>query len=501
MDSNPHALMSTRSTRTGTWSFIRAASALFTVAVCISQAIGCSTDPPQPPHPQNLIIISIDTLRADHMSLHGYERPTTPRIDTFAERAATFDRAIAPWPKTVPSMVAMFNSRYPHSTGIMYGSSGQYVPDEELMLAEIARAQGLSTAAVVSNAVLGSATNFGQGFDSYVETYKEESPFEPEYRNSANSVTAYARLLLRQHAAGDPFFLWAHYVDPHATYDPPEEFAAPFMNDGMYDSTELRLNEDNGNFHGGVAGRYWRRNGEQSELGWYVANYDGEIAFTDDQIGMLLDEIEQMGLLSNTAVMITSDHGESLGEHQYFFEHGWFPYNACGWIPWVIYWPDMPNPGSRIAYPSSLLNLVPTVNEIMGWEVEGAEFHGTSVVPVISGEVETVDPHVVIEGGEGGLKWHEFLRAVQDERWKLVYVPSERYRGMMQGTEIELYDVIADPMETLNLADSQPDIVTRLKRELARIISATGPIKEAPGRQPRYSEEELRSLRSLGYIQ
>jgi arylsulfatase A-like enzyme len=487
--------MRTLSTRLPTRALALAAS-----TALLWQAMGCSAEPPAADRPQNLIVISIDTLRADHMSLHGYPRPTTPRIDAFAGRAATFDRAIAPWPKTVPSMVAIFNSRYPHSTGIMYGSRGQYIPDEELMLAEIAGRHGLATAAVVSNAVLGSATNFSQGFDSYIETYKEESPFEPEYRNSANSVTAYARLLLRQNA-GSPFFLWVHYVDPHATYEPPDQYAEPFMNDGMYDPTELRLNEDNGNFHGGVAGRYWRRNGEQSELGWYVANYDGEIAFTDDQIGLLLDEVEQMGLLDNTAVMITADHGESLGEHQYFFEHGWFPYNACGWIPWVVYWPDMPSPGQRIAYPSSLLNLVPTVNEIMGWQVEAAEFHGKSVVPVITGEVESADPYIVIEGGEGGLKWHEFLRAVQDERWKLVYVPSERYQGMMQGTELELYDVIADPMETQNLADFEPDIVTRLKRELARIISTTGPIKEAPGRQPRYSEEELRSLRSLGYIQ
>jgi arylsulfatase A-like enzyme len=488
--------MRTRSTRSPTRALALAAS---TVLLC--QGIGCGAEPPAAERPQNLIVISIDTLRADHMSLHGYARPTTPRIDAFAGRAATFDRAIAPWPKTVPSMLSMFNSRYPHSTGIMYGSRGQYIPDEELMLAEIASENGLATAAVVSNAVLGSATNFNQGFDSYIETYKEESPFEPEYRNSANSVTAYARLLLRQFDSGSPFFLWVHYVDPHATYEPPAEYAAPFMSDGLYDATELRLNEDTGNFHGGVAGRYWRRNGEQKELGWYVANYDGEIAFTDDQIGLLLDEIEQMGLLENTALMITADHGESLGEHQYFFEHGWFPYNACGWIPWVVYWPDMPNPGSRIAHPSSLLNLVPTVSEIMGWEVEDAELHGKSVVPMIAGEVETVDPNVVIEAGEGGLRWHEFLRAVQDERWKLVYVPSERYQGMMQGTEFELYDVIADPMETRNLADAHPDIVTRLKRELARIISTTGPIKEAPGRQPRYSDEELRSLRSLGYIQ
>ena len=110
----------------------------------------CGSHEPVPP--TNVIVISVDTLRADHMSLYGYARPTTPRIDAFAQRGVTFDRARAPWPKTVPSMVSMFTSRPPHVTGVMFGSRGQYVADDEMMLAEIARAQGLRTAAVVANA-------------------------------------------------------------------------------------------------------------------------------------------------------------------------------------------------------------------------------------------------------------------------------------------------------------------------------------------------------------
>ena len=132
--------------------------------------VGCG--PPTPEPPVNLIVISVDTLRADHMSLYGYPRPTTPRIDAFARTGVTFDRARVPWPKTVPSMVSMFTSRPPHVTGVMFGSRDQFIADDEVMLAEVASAQGLETAAVVSNAVLGAATNFGQGFDSYVESYR-----------------------------------------------------------------------------------------------------------------------------------------------------------------------------------------------------------------------------------------------------------------------------------------------------------------------------------------
>ncbi len=466
-------------------------------ALALAQAAGCG---PAVEPPRNLIVISIDTLRADHMSLHGYERPTTPRIDAFAQRAATFDRAIAPWPKTVPSMTSMFTSRYPHNTGIMFGSRGQYIPDEQLMLAEIAKANGLNTAAILTNGVLGSATNFNQGFDTYIETYKEDSPLGLESRNTADTVTLYAQLQLRKQAAAGPFFLWVHYVDPHARYNPPEEYAAPFMVDEHYDPTKLRLNEDNNNFHGGVAGKYWQRNDGQEERGWYYAQYDGEIAYTDYQIGLLFDEMQRLGLFENTTVMITADHGESLGEHQYFFEHGWFPYHACGWVPWVAYWPEMPNPGSRVAYPTSLLNLVPTIAEVMGWNVEGAGFHGRSVVPVIAQDAAYAAPYVVQGGGEGGLRPHQFTRAIQDGEWKLVYTPSARYQALQQGVEYELYNVIEDPDETSNVAEDHPDVVERLRVELQEIIAATGPIAGPPGREPRYTEAELESLRALGYI-
>ena len=328
---------------------LRMASAVTCVGLAaLLSSAGCSSAPAPPP--TNLIVISVDTLRADHMSLHGYVRPTTPRIDAFAATGATFDRARAPWPKTVPSMVSMFTSRPPHVTGVMFGSRGQYIDDNELMLAEIASQHGLQTGAVISNAVLGAATNFGQGFDSYLETYRlVEGPVG--YR--ADTVTDTALGWLDDVAEDDAFFLWAHYVDPHAIYDPPAKYAAPFFEDDFYESTQLRLNDDDGNFDSGVAGRYWRKNGEQAELGWYVANYDGEIAFTDAEIGRLLDALDDRGLLDTSLVILTADHGESLGDHRYYFEHGWYPYNASAWIPFVVAWPGMSEPGMRISLNAS----------------------------------------------------------------------------------------------------------------------------------------------------
>ena len=255
---------------------------LATIVVLAGAGVGCGVSRAEPP--VNLIVISVDTLRADHMSLHGYPRPTTPRIDAFAETAVTFDHARAPWPKTVPSMLSMFTSRPPHVTGVMFGSRDQYIADEELLLAEIAKQQGLRTAGVVSNAVLGGATNFGQGFDTYVESYKL---IRGPLGGRGDTVTGMAEQWLAARQPNQPFFLWVHYVDPHATYVPPEEYAAPFLEDKFYDATPLRLNEDDQNYDSGVAGRYWRRNGSQREHGWYIANYDGEIAYTDAMVGRL----------------------------------------------------------------------------------------------------------------------------------------------------------------------------------------------------------------------
>ena len=474
---------------------LRGRAAFWLVAVGVAACLpGCRLSDTD--RPVNLIVISVDTLRADHMSLYGYPRETTPRLDAFAETAVTFDRARAPWPKTVPSMVSMFTSRPPHVTGVMFGSRDQYIENEELLLAEIAQQQGLKTGAVLSNAVLGSATNFGQGFDDYIETYKI---LQGPLGTRADTVTTAAARWLGGRTSDEPFFLWVHYVDPHATYEPPSEYAQPFFEDELYDATLLRLNDDT-NFNSGVAGRYWRRNGGQREHGWYVANYDGEVAYTDAEIGRLLDVIEARGLLSNSVVVFTADHGESLGDHDYFFEHGWYPYNATAWIPFVVYWPGVPEPGHRVTYPVGLINLVPTLVDLMGWQIsEPVPFHGRSLVPVLWGERDRVDDYVVVEAGEGGLRQDEYLRAIEDGRWKLIHVPNESYQRGMQKMPYELYEVWTDPMETKNVVAEHPELVELMKGLLEQRLTDAAPV-DLEAQQPNYSKEELENLRSLGYI-
>ena len=187
------------------------------------------------------------------------------------------------------------------------------------------------------------------------------------------------------------------------------------------------------------------------------------------------------------------------GEHRYFFEHGWYPYNASAWVPFVMSWPGMPEPGRRVTYPVSLIHLVPTIADIMAWPTGDLPFHGTSLVPVLRGDEDRVDDYVVVEAGEGGLRRHEFLRSIEDARWKLVHVPSAQYQRQMQGMEYELYEIRSDPMETRNVIADHPDLAALMQTVLDERVTSTDP-PVTPTRRPEYSPEELENLRSLGYI-
>ena len=176
------------------------------------------------------------------------------------------------------------------------------------------------------------------------------------------------------------------------------------------------------------------------------------------------------------------------------------PYNSTAWVPFVVYWPGVSEPGRRVNYPVGLIDLVPTVVDLMRWEVEAAPFHGRSLLPVLVGERSRVDDYVIVEAGEGGLQKHQFLRSIEDARWKLIHVPSEGYQRRMQGSPFELYDMRADPMETASLVTAHPELVDRLSSVLEGRLEEGRAFSDNPPHPPDYSTEELENLRSLGYI-
>lgn len=441
-----------------------------------------------PREPQNLILITVDTLRADHLGVYGYKRATSPELDARANNAMVFDHALVQWPKTVPSMVSIFSSTYPHTNGVLFGSRNQYVEDRLVMLPEVMKQHGFQTYGVVSNAVLAAATNFSQGFDVYKETWLDISRGKEHSR--ADQVTDLALQALDD-LKGKKFFLWIHYVDPHYQYKPPAPYDGMFVGDKFYRKDRvLKQNAESNNYYDGVAGRAYDLD-HSLEWDYYVAQYDAEIRYVDHHLSRLFAKFDDLGLWRKSLIALTADHGESLGENHYFFEHGWFPYTACSNVPLIV-WNPKESP-RRIRASTAMIDLVPSLLRRMNLPTDKS-FEGKPW------DFNTPRP-VYIDSGEGGLNRFNYIRSLWIWPYHLVYVPSENYQRMMQHTVLELYNVDKDWKETKNLAATDPERTRAMEKMLLHFIS-TSPHYTPPSRKtPDYDPEAIEQMESLGYVQ
>ena len=287
-----------------------------TAALSLATACGPSSDEPRerasdrsPPLVKNVLLISVDTLRPDHLGSYGYARDTSPNIDELAGQSRVFEAAYAPVPLTGPSVASML-------TGMFTWRVREWsVSDEMETLAKILAGQGWRTVAAVDNANLSKELGYGQGFEVYRETW-EESDTEIE-RTYLITETAVEHLEIFA-KTDERFFMWLHYINPHRPYTPPPAFAAKFMDDAYFDDS-VRLPRTSG-YMGGIRPRVYVEG--EHRLAYYVAHYDGEVAFTDDQIGKVLDVLRAQPALSDTLIVLTADHGEGLGEGGVYFKHG-----------------------------------------------------------------------------------------------------------------------------------------------------------------------------------
>jgi choline-sulfatase len=439
-------------------------------------------------NPKNLILITVDTLRADRLSLYGCPRNTSPELDKRAANAMVFDRALCQWPKTVPSMVSIFSSTYPHTNGILFGSRGQWVEDRILMFPEIMKEHGYKTYGVVSNAVLASETNFSQGFDVYRETWMDSS--RGKNHSQADHVTDFALQVLKE-LPPQNFMLWIHYVDPHYQYKPPAPYDRMYVEDKFYNKKHmLRLNPEDSNYFGGVAGRVYALD-QTLEWDYYIAQYDAEIRFVDDQLKRLFAEFDRKKLWDSSIIVLTADHGESLGENRYFFEHGWFPYTASSNVPLIV-WDPREKP-RRISTSTALLDLVPSLFKALklpqSTTFEGKPWDFNHPRPVY------------IESGEGLLNKTNYIRSLWSWPYHLVYVPNETYQRMMQKVPFELYNVENDWQETKNIIAKNPELATKLEKELLHWIHAAPNYVPVNRKTPDYDPQAIEQMESLGYLQ
>jgi arylsulfatase A-like enzyme/Tfp pilus assembly protein PilF len=414
------------------------ASSAFLVAILAAAAAACE---PPPVEIRNVLLISIDTCRADRLSAYGFPRQTTPNIDAVAETGTLFHNAVAPVPITLPAHATMLTGMIPPRHGVR--DNAYYVLDPgHTTLAELLRDHGYRTAAFVAAFVLDSRFGLDQGFEHYDDRLERVGGVHVIGETPAAEISDRAIEWLEGHP-GEPFFLFLHYYDPHMPYDPPEPFASDPAGDP----------------------------------------YAGEIAYADASLGRVLDKLRQLEAYDSTLIVITGDHGEMLGEHGED-THAYFIYDGAIRVPLVIKLPGQRSP-RRVGEPVGLVDITPTVAGLLGLPLT-VEVQGIDLSPTLRGEGALPSGrHLYCESTEPTKYGANPLFGLVTERWKYI-----------ETTRPELYDRTSDPGESHDLAEEQPDVRGDLRERLASVLRA-GPGGAAP--DTALDPESRERLRSLGY--
>ena len=431
----------------------------------------------------NVLLVTIDTLRADHLGAYGYRRPTSPRMDALARRGVAFEQAYTYWPKTRGSFVGIMTGRLASQTG--YGKSHPLLLDFNPTLASVLKGVGYETVATVDNPNVASSLGYSRGFDRYRETW-EEGPLGTEM-DRTRAITADGVRFLAEAKPERAFFLWLHYVNPHSPYEPPAPWDTAFVDAEASRGPKLRPVDG---FHGG-APKQWAVPGKA--LGWYVAQYDGEIAAVDAEVGRLVDALDASAVRDRTLVVITSDHGESLGEHDYYFDHGENLFDPSMRIPLIVAGPGV-KAGARSDVLATTLDLVPTILDAVKVSYP-PELAGESLLPATRGERRPARPRLQGQNDRN-------LLGAWDGRFKIVATPSE------PGARYALYDRERDPGETRDESRVQPERVREERRELelfreridAQLVK-TRRLLEGQSGEERLTPEACERLKAMGYVQ
>ncbi len=401
-----------------------------------------------PKTPRNLLLISLDTLRADHVGCYGYAAAQTPRLDGLARAGLRFETATTVVPLTLPAHSSLMTGTFPAWHGVR-DNGGFYLGDEQVTLAEVLREKGYRTGGFVGAFVLDRRWGIAQGFDRFfddfdLDKFADAASMDNIQRPGAQVVDAALPWLMAERDR--PFFAWVHLYDPHAPYEAPEPFRSRFP---------------------------------QTAIG----AYDAEIASVDAQVGRLLDGLQADGRLAETLVVVVADHGEMLGEHGEQ-THGFFLYEPVTHIPLL-----MAGPGLKprtVPDQVRMVDVMPTALRLLGIDPPKA-VQGVSLLPLARGETMSLVAHSESWYPRYHYGWSE-LRAVQDGRFKYVHAPRP-----------ELYDLGRDAAEAHNRAGDDPSRLEALARALEDIEARTKSDAAAAGPRPVDPETEER-LAALGYV-
>ena len=400
--------------------------------------------------PPNIVLITVDTLRADHLHCYGYQHVRTPNIDRLAAEGTRFATVITAAPLTLPSHCSIMTGAYPMFHGVRDNVGYRLDPSMET-LAQILKRNGYATGAFVGAYVLDRTFGLGTGFSSYYDNFEAQSdPRETinlaQLKRRGKEVVDHALAWLREPRSG-PFFVWVHLYDAHDPYDPPPPFKAEYA----------------------------------------ARPYDGEIAYVDQQVGRLLAFLNGQGLYTKTIVTLTSDHGESLGEHKEL-RHGYFIYDATLRVPWIV------KPAMTVAKPGVVnqqvrsIDIAPTILQLAGYR-QGKMMQGAGLAGLMSGQERETVPGAYGESFYPQQFGWSALRCLRVGNLKFIDAPRP-----------ELYDLDKDPVELNNRAADRPAVVAELRARL-KALDAASSATELQARAARsMTPDELEKLARLGYV-
>jgi arylsulfatase A-like enzyme/Tfp pilus assembly protein PilF len=395
--------------------------------------------------PPNVLLITVDTTRADYLGCYGRPGNRTPNMDRLAREGTLFTRCTTCSPLTFPSHASILTSLYPYAHGVRHNGTGR-LAESNRTLAEVLRAAGFHTQATVASFVLDRKFGTDQGFEVYHDVAASETGDELHAERRGDVVCDDALQMLRS-LAKERFFLWVHFYDAHYPYVSP-------------------------------------RNTDRES----AAAYEDEVSFVDTQIGRLLDSLAQLGLDRRTLIVLVADHGEGLGEHGERL-HGDFLYDSTLHTPLIMRGPPAIPLGRKVAAQVRTIDVAPTILALLGLPVWD-QAQGVSLTPLLSGQAEDLHLAAYSESLEGEAAFRlSVLRSLSVGGWKYVLAPRP-----------ELYDLGADPGETRNLADEQPARVAALREQVHDLLAAAPPPPAPEDRVVAMSVADRSTLESLGYL-
>jgi arylsulfatase A-like enzyme len=473
------------------------------------------TDQTPTPERPNIVLISIDALRADHLGIYGNDPAVSPRVDALARNGLLFRQAVSQGSSTVPSVASFLTSLHPTEVGVITGRTWA-LDDMRVTLAEALQVSGYRTQAYVTNGHLVPANGYAQGFDGYVapepgrpyglDRLRTETViaglacrhvplvcglFDRGYRllfdrllvmeNEGDRVNDQARRFIRLHH-DEQFFLWLHYMEPHAAYRPSLAFG------------DLPPSVDAGR-EGFL--RTWQPSNKtvptvlrSEDVTALLALYDGEVLDVDRWVGGIWDEIEAQGLADRTLLVITADHGDEFGEHG-DYGHGHTVYQELNWVPLIVVGPPVATPGRVVETPVPLLDIMPTLLDVAGAPVPEL-IRGQSLLPVLQGAEPSPRP-IYSESPARRSSYDD--KALRLGDYKLVYdVKLDR---------LELYDLHSDPGEQLDLSAAEPQRAAAMREDLrawtASALETWASLPQADRGAEELDEAMEDALRQIGY--